>query len=48
MSRSVVTSAIEIASSVALVVGASLVAAAAGWIVAGLLGGVFAYRVERS
>jgi hypothetical protein len=48
MSKEHVTSLAEVAGSVAIVVGAAMLSAAAGWLVGGALGLLFAYKVERS
>lgn len=45
--RDVVATVCEVAGSVALVIGAALVATSAGWIVGGALGLVFAWRLAR-
>lgn len=39
-----ITSVVEVASAVALVIGAASLAAAAGWIVGGMLGMLYAWR----
>lgn len=47
MSRDVVTSVADVAGSVAIVVGAAMLSAAAGWIVGGALGLLFSWRLTR-
>lgn len=47
MNRQMLASALEVSGAVSLIVGASLVAAAAGFVVGGALGLVFAWRLSR-
>jgi hypothetical protein len=47
MRSSVGTSVLEIGSIVAIVVGASLVSVAAGWIIGGLAGLALSWRLAR-
>ncbi len=47
MGRQKLASVLEIAGSVAVVVGVSMVAAAAGFVVAGGFGLLFAWRLSR-
>ena len=39
-----ITSVVEVASAAALIVGAAMIAGAAGWIVGGMLGMLYAWR----
>ena len=41
------TSVVEVAGCVAIVVGAAMLSAAVGWIVGGALGLLFAYKAAR-
>lgn len=45
--RDVVGTALEVVSSIAVTVGATLLAAGLGWVVGGALGLVFAWRLAR-
>jgi hypothetical protein len=47
MRTSVATSVLEVTSIAAIVVGSSLVSAAAGWIIGGLLGLGLSWRLTR-